>query len=93
MIKWEKGEQKKSAPKCDGRNAQEGVNHFNCGPNFLLSSESSRLPTNHRQHIQANGSLVIGNLQKSDSGTYICSELKGERGSSKRRRVTLQVIG
>lgn len=58
-------------------------------PSSSLLADGSRLPTNHRQQVQTNGSLVIGNLQKTDAGVYTCATKDGK----KRLRVSLQVIG
>ena len=38
----------------------------------LESTDSRRLPQNHRQSVAANGSLVVADVERTDAGDYAC---------------------
>lgn len=80
---------------------------FSCS-SCCVSDANIRLPANHRQKIDGNGTLVIINAQKSDRGNYTCHHhspgttsassaaadiIKGPNSDRIQRPVMLRVIG
>lgn len=59
---------------------------------ILFILDNTRLPTSHRHKILPNGTLVITDSHKSDTGSYSCS-MRDAKVSSEKKITRLRVIG